>query len=93
MEPARIELAAAIHSTTFHSPICPIYQNATAEYVIDPEKIKENLVAQLTAPVLWTQLIRNMIADGATLFTEVGPGSVLQGLIAKIGPNVVVEGV
>jgi [acyl-carrier-protein] S-malonyltransferase len=93
MEPARIELAAAIHSTTFHSPICPIYQNATAECVTDPNNIKENLVAQLTAPVLWTQLIRNMIADGATLFTEIGPGSVLQGLIAKIGPNVVVEGV
>ena len=93
MEPARIELAAAIHSTTFHSPICPIYQNATAECVTDPDKIKDNLVAQLTAPVLWTQLIRNMITDGATLFTEVGPGNVLQGLIAKIGPNVVVEGV
>jgi [acyl-carrier-protein] S-malonyltransferase len=93
MEPARIELAAAIHSTTFHSPICPIYQNATAECVMDPDKIKENLVAQLTAPVLWTQLIRNMIMDGATLFTEVGPGNVLQGLIAKIGQNVVVEGV
>jgi [acyl-carrier-protein] S-malonyltransferase len=92
MEPARIELAEAIHSTDFHTPVCPVYQNATAQRVIDPEKIKENLVAQLTAPVLWTQLTRNMIADGAILFTEVGPGSVLQGLIAKIGQNVIVEG-
>jgi [acyl-carrier-protein] S-malonyltransferase len=92
MEPARIELAEAIHSTVFHIPICPIYQNATAQCVTYPEKIKENLVAQLTAPVLWTQLTRNMIADGATLFTEVGPGNVLQGLIAKIGQNVIVEG-
>lgn len=92
MEPARIELAEAIHSTDFHTPVCPIYQNATAQCVTDPEKIKENLVAQLTAPVLWTQLTRNMIADGATLFTEVGPGNVLQGLIAKIGQNVTVEG-
>jgi len=92
MEPARIELAEAIHNTNFHQPICPIYQNATAECVTDPEKIKENLVSQLTAPVLWTQMVKNMIADGATLFTEVGPGSVLQGLIAKIGQNVTVEG-
>ena len=92
MEPARIELAEAIYSTVFQHPGCPIYQNATAQCVTDPEKIKENLVAQLTAPVLWTQLIRNMIADGATLFTEVGPGNVLQGLIAKIGQNVTVEG-
>ena len=92
MEPARIELAEAIYSTVFQPPVCPIYQNATAQCVKDPEKIKENLVAQLTAPVLWTQLIRNMIADGATLFTEVGPGNVLQGLIAKIGQNVTVEG-
>jgi len=93
MEPARIELAEAIHSTVFKSPICPIYQNATAQCVTDQEKIRENLMAQLTAPVLWTQIIRNMITDGATLFTEVGPGNVLQGLIAKIGQNVTVEGV
>lgn len=92
MEPARIELAEAIHSTTFKTPICPVYQNATAQSVTDPGKIKENLVAQLTAPVLWTQITKNMIADGATLFTEVGPGSVLQGLIAKIGKDVTVEG-
>jgi [acyl-carrier-protein] S-malonyltransferase len=93
MEPARLELAEAIQATVLHIPVCPVYQNATAQSVTDPGKIKENLVAQLTAPVLWTQLIRNMIADGATLFTEVGPGSVLQGLIAKIGQNVTVEGV
>jgi [acyl-carrier-protein] S-malonyltransferase len=92
MEPARLELADAIHSTVFNIPICPIYQNATAQCVTDPEKIKENLVAQLTAPVLWTQITRNMISDGATLFTEVGPGNVLQGLISKIGQDVTVEG-
>jgi [acyl-carrier-protein] S-malonyltransferase len=92
MEPARLELAEAIYSTVFNNPICPIYQNATAQCVTNPEKIKENLVAQLTAPVLWTQLTRNMISDGATLFTEIGPGNVLQGLIAKIGQNITVEG-
>jgi len=93
MEPARVELAEAIHSTVFHAPVCPIYQNATGQRVTGPEKIKENLVAQLTAPVLWTQITLNMIADGATLFTEVGPGNVLQGLIAKIGGQAVtVEG-
>ena len=92
MEPARIELAEAIYATTFSNPICPIYQNATAERVMDPQKIKENLIAQLTAPVQWTQLTKNMIADGADTFIEVGPGSVLQGLILKIG-KVTVMGV
>ncbi len=92
MESARILLAEAIYSTVFNTPVCPVYQNVTAQRVTEPEKIKENLVAQLTAPVLWTQLIWNMISDGATLFTEVGPGNVLQGLIAKIGQNVTVEG-
>ena len=92
MEPARVELAEAINSTVFHQPICPIYQNATAEMVTDPLKIKENLIAQLTAPVLWTQLIQRMIADGATHFIEVGPGNVLQGLISKIGKDVTVAG-
>ena len=92
MEPARIELAEAIYATTFCHPICPIYQNATAERVMDPQKIKENLIAQLTAPVQWTQLTKNMIADGADTFIEVGPGSVLQGLILKIG-KVTVMGV
>ena len=92
MEPARVELAEAINSTVFHQPICPIYQNATAEMVTDPLKIKENLIAQLTAPVLWTQLIQRMIADGATHFIEVGPGNVLQGLISKIGKDITVAG-
>ena len=85
MEPARIELAEAIKITPFKDPICPVYQNATAEKVTDPQKIIKNLIAQLTAPVLWTQLILNMINDGATAFIEVGPGNVLQGLISKIG--------
>lgn len=84
MEPAREKLASAIESTHFDEPICPIYQNVTAEAEISPSKIKENLVAQLTAPVRWTQSVRNMKADGAVEFTEVGPGKVLQGLIAKI---------
>jgi [acyl-carrier-protein] S-malonyltransferase len=92
MEPARVELAEAINSTVFHQPICPIYQNATAERVSDPIKIKENLISQLTAPVLWTQLVQRMIADGATHFIEVGPGNVLQGLISKIGKDVTVAG-
>ena len=93
MEPAGIELAEAIDGTRFNNPVCPIYQNATAERVSDPQKIKENLVAQLTAPVLWTQLVRNMITDGATTFVEVGPGNVLQGLIQKIGKDITVSGV
>jgi [acyl-carrier-protein] S-malonyltransferase len=84
MEPAREKLASAIESTHFNKPICPIYQNVTAGAEISPSKIKENLVAQLTAPVRWTQSVRNMKADGAVEFTEVGPGKVLQGLIAKI---------
>jgi [acyl-carrier-protein] S-malonyltransferase len=84
MEPAREKLASAIESTHFNEPICPIYQNVTAGAEISPSKIKENLVAQLTAPVRWTQSVRNMKTDGAVEFTEVGPGKVLQGLIAKI---------
>jgi [acyl-carrier-protein] S-malonyltransferase len=84
MEPAREKLASAIESTHFNEPICPIYQNVTAAAEISPSKIKENLVAQLTAPVRWTQSVRNMKADGAVEFTELGPGKVLQGLIAKI---------
>ncbi len=92
MEPARVELAAAINTTTFSQPICPIYQNATAKRVTDPAQIRENLIAQLTAPVLWTQLTQAMVADGATEFTEVGPGNVLQGLIAKISKDVQVSG-
>jgi len=86
MEPARIELAAAIHATTFNTPICPIYQNVTAKAVLDHAEIKMNLISQLTAPVKWTQTINQMITDGATSFTEVGPGTVLQGLVKKINP-------
>lgn len=92
MEPARMELATAINATNFNTPICPVYQNVTAQKVTDPEQIKSNLIAQLTAPVLWTQLVQNMIADGADTFIEVGPGNVLQGLIAKIGKEVTVSG-
>ncbi len=84
MEPAREELAAAIEATIFSSPICPIYQNVTASAVIDPAAIKENLIAQLTAPVRWTQSMHAMIADGATEVIEVGPGKVLQGLFKKV---------
>lgn len=84
MEPAREELAAAIKATTFSQPICPVYQNVDAKPVRDPETIKENLIAQLTAPVKWTQTAQNMLADGATSFTEIGPGKVLQGLIKKV---------
>lgn len=92
MEPARLELAKAIESTAFAVPVCPIYQNATAARTSDPGQIRQNLVAQLTAPVLWTQIVRHMIGDGATSFVEVGPGNVLQGLIAKIGKDVTVSG-
>ena len=84
MEPAREELAAAIEATTFSTPICPVYQNVTANAVSDPSEIKKNLIIQLTAPVKWTQSVQQMIKDGATLFTEVGPGKVLAGLIGKI---------
>lgn len=93
MEPARLELAEAIEKTKIEKPICPIYQNYTALPETNPDKIKENLIAQLTAPVKWTQTIQNMIKDGATSFTEVGPGQVLQGLIKKIDRNAVVEAV
>ena len=84
MEPAREELAAAIENTTFNKPNCPIYQNVTANAVINEAEIKANLMKQLTAPVRWTQSVQQMITDGATLFTEVGPGKVLQGLVKKI---------
>ncbi len=92
MEPARAELAAAIEKTEFHTPVCPVYQNVDALPHTDPAEIKANLVAQLTAPVRWTQTIRNMIADGATEFVELGPGKVLQGLVSKIDPSVAVSG-
>lgn len=84
MEPARKELQAAIESTTFHTPICPVYQNVTADAVNDSEEIKANLISQLTAPVKWTQSVEKMVADGATNFIEVGPGKVLSGLVKKI---------
>jgi [acyl-carrier-protein] S-malonyltransferase len=84
MEPARVELEAAINSTNFQQPICPVYQNVNAKAVTDPAEIRKNLVAQLTAPVRWTQSVQQMVADGATQFIEVGPGKVLQGLIKKI---------
>jgi len=88
MEPAREELATAIENTTFNEPICPIYQNVTSKAVNNAGEIKKNLMAQLTAPVLWTQSIQQMIIDGATEFTEVGPGKVLQGLMRKIDRTV-----
>jgi len=88
MESARIELAAAIQATKFNNPICPIYQNVNAQKVTNPEIIKENLNAQLTSPVRWTQIMQNMIADGATTFIEVGPGTVLQGLVKKVKPDI-----
>ena len=88
MEPAREELAAAIEATTFSTPICPVYQNVTASAVSDANEIKKNLIIQLTAPVKWTQSVNQMIADGATSFTEVGPGKVLVGLVNKINRDV-----
>ena len=92
MEPAREELSEAIESTTFSKPICPVYQNISTIAETNPATIKANLVAQLTAPVKWTQSIQHMIADGATEFVELGPGSVLQGLISKISKEVTVSG-
>ena len=93
MEPARAELAEGIEKATFHTPSCPIYQNVTAMPTTDPEEIKKNLLAQLTAPVRWTQSVANMVNDGADHFIEIGPGKVLQGLISKIaGADTVIEG-
>lgn len=88
MEPARVELEAAIQAAPFQAPICPVYQNVDAKPYTDPEKIKANLIAQLTAPVRWTQIVQNMLADGATTFVELGPGAVLQGLIKKVDRSV-----
>ncbi len=92
MEPAREELAAAINETTFSEPTCPVYQNVVAKAVTNPDEIKENLIAQLTAPVRWTQCIQQMIADGGIEFIEVGPGKVLQGLMRKIDRSVTASG-
>lgn len=88
MEPAREELASAIEATIFNTPICPIYQNVTALAYTNPEEIKKHLITQLTAPVKWTQSVKQMIVDGATEFIEVGPGKVLTGLVSKIDKNV-----
>ncbi len=90
MQPARERLATAIESTQFHNPICPIYQNVDAHAYSNADEIKVNLIAQLTAPVRWTQTIQQMIADGATTFTEIGPGKVLQGLIKKIDKSAII---
>lgn len=92
MEPAREELAAAIEETPIHAPLCPVFQNVSTVGETDPETIKANLIAQLTAPVRWTQSIRNMIAAGAGCFVELGPGAVLQGMIKKIDASVTTEG-
>ncbi len=91
MEPAREELAAAIEATSFGVPTCPIYQNVTTTGVTNADEIKNNLILQLTAPVKWTQSVRNMVADGATSFIEIGPGKVLQGLVKKIESTVVAQ--
>lgn len=91
MEPAREELAHAIAEAPFHTPICPIYQNVDAKPHTDPEEIKQNLIAQLTAPVRWTYIVKQMLADGVDNFTELGPGNVLQGLIKKVSSEVAVE--
>ena len=93
MEPAREELAAAIESTIFSKPVCPVYQNVNALPVSNPEEIKQNLIAQLISPVRWTQTVRNMIADGAGSFTEIGPGKVLQGLVKKLDRTVETSGI
>ena len=93
MEPAREELAEAIMSTIFNKPDCPVYQNVHAMPVTNPEEIRINLIAQLTAPVRWTQIVENMLKDGAIQFTEIGPGKVLQGLIRKVDQNVEINGI
>ena len=93
MEPARTELAEAIEATTFNQPTCPVYQNVTASAVSNPDEIRKNLVAQLTAPVRWTQTVKNMIADGASSFTEIGPGKVLQGLVKKVDRQMETNGI
>jgi [acyl-carrier-protein] S-malonyltransferase len=88
MEPARVELEIAINAAIFNQPVCPVYQNVNAKAVSDPETIKKNLISQLTAPVRWTQTVEQMIKDGATSFTEIGPGKVLQGLVKKVNKEI-----
>ncbi len=95
MQPAAIELGKAIEATKIVEPVCPVYQNVTATPVTDPQTIKKNLLDQLTSPVKWTQTVKNMLADGATSFTELGPGAVLQGLVKRIAgaaEDIVIEG-
>ena len=93
MEPARVELAQAIEQTAFKAPKCPVYQNVTAQAETDPQVIKENLLKQLTSPVRWTQSVKAMVADGAEYFMEIGPGTVLQGLVKRTaGAAVTIEG-
>lgn len=91
MEPAKQELEKAINESPFQAPVCPVYQNVDAKPYTDPAQIKANLIAQLTAPVRWTYIVKNMLADGVTEFTELGPGTVLQGLIKKVNPEATVE--
>lgn len=93
MEPARTEFAEAVQNMTFNAPRCPVYQNVNAQPTTDPQQIKENLIAQLTSPVRWTQSVERMVADGATAFFECGPGKVLQGLSKKISPATPVAGI
>lgn len=93
MEPARAELAEVINSTEFKAPICPVYQNVNAQPVKNPEIIKQNLISQLTAPVKWTQTVKNMLSDGASEFTEMGPGKTLQGLIKKVDRQITTVGI
>jgi [acyl-carrier-protein] S-malonyltransferase len=93
MEPARVELQAAIEAAPFRAPVCPVYQNVDAKPYTDPVKIKENLIAQLTAPVRWTQIVQHMLADGVTEFTELGPGNVLAGLIKKVSREATTESI
>ena len=93
MEPARQELETAIKNTHFNTPICPIYQNVDALPYTEPEKIQANLIAQLTASVRWTQIMKNMITDGASSFLEIGPGKVLQGLLKKMSSEIEINGI
>ena len=93
MEPAKKELQKAIQKTNFHTPSCPVYQNVVAKGIIDKDEIKQNLIDQLTGAVRWTQCVQAMIADGASKFTEAGPGKVLQGLILKINKEVAAESI
>jgi [acyl-carrier-protein] S-malonyltransferase len=92
MEPARIELSEAIGRTNFHKPSCPVYQNVDALPTVEPQKIRENLVRQLTQPVRWTHMVQNMVKDGTKKFTEIGPGNVLQNLVRKIEADVIING-